>query len=211
MCDSAAVAVASPFPVVCPHAPDGQTAWALRVRRLDQLSAALRSLRTRTDFRCLLLVAEPGVSVEKLRGRAAQAETVLRRPIRVVQDGGAACLCGAVPACRRLADPVQRDLTAWVGDLADRQESLVAAIEAAFKGLPERYCHLVHEWAHRHEPTHPHRPIFIRTLANLYGLKERQVYRILARARSLNPLIYDRIKQIREHHLTRAKAYRVDG
>ena len=87
----------------------------------------------------------------------------------------------------------------------------MAAIEAAFKGLPERYCHLVHEWAHRHEPTPPSRPIFIRNLANLYGLKERQVYRNLARARSLNPIIYDRIKQIREHHLTRAKAYRVDG
>ena len=211
MCDSAAVAVASPFPVVCPHAPDGQTAWALRVRHPEQLTAALQSLRDRADFRCLLLVAEPGVSVDKLRGLAAKAETVLRRPIRVVQAGATPCLCGAVPAGRGRAGPGQNELSAWVGDLADRQESWVAAIEVAFKGLPERYCHLLHEWAHRHEPEHPSRAIFIRTLAKLYDLKERQVYRILARARALNPIVYDRIKYIREHRLSQAKAYRVGG
>ena len=211
MCESAAVAVESPFPVVCPHAPDGQTAWALRVRHPDQVFPALQSLRGRADFRCLLLVAEPGVPVTKLRKLAAKAERLFSRPVRVVRDGATPCLCGAVPACRRQkGDPAQADLSAWVGDLADRQDSLVAAIEAAFRGLPERSCHLVHEWAHRHEPTRPGRPIFIRTLANLYDLKERQVYRILAAARELNPLVFARIKHIREHRLTPAKTYRVD-
>ena len=60
-------------------------------------------------------------------------------------------------------------------------------------------------------PLYPSRAIFIRTLAKLYDLKERQVYRILARARALNPIVYDRIKYIREHRLSQAKAYRVGG
>ena len=63
------------------------------------------------------------------------------------------------------------------------------------------------EWLHGHDL-----PMIILSLLILQvgislgaGTDLRQI------ARSLNPLIYDRIKQIREHHLTRAKAYRVDG
>lgn len=197
----------------CPFAPDGTRAWALTPRGLaDALRAAAR-LKARGDVQCLLL--RPGAvgpwlppDVGDLRRWAARAEEALGRPVRPLRKG-CQCLCGDTPACRGHVGAAVAETALWMGDLADRQDSLSAAVDAAFAGLTERQRRLVQEWAHRHEPGKAGHAIRIKTLAREFGRSTRQVYRTLQRARETNPGVFATMLRLRTTRASQAKAWEV--
>lgn len=200
--DPRAPAVPESRPWPCPFAPEGECAWLLRPRSRAELMRAAGALRGQAGVRCLLLAPPdglgpwPAILPGDLAAWAPEAESRLGLPVRLLTDRSGPP-CGGAPACRGHAGEEGREGVRALARLAVRAESLGAALDAAFPGLPPRSRRILQEWAHLDDPRHRGRPITAPALGARHRLSDRQIRRVLAAARAENPALFATLRELR--------------
>lgn len=186
--------------VGCPGAPNDRSAQLIRpLGRKDVLKRA-REIRWDCQAQCLLLDLPEGerrMSAMVLEAWAEAAEPLAQKVV-ACHVPGAPFACGAHPKCQQHLPTLERDAFASFNKLLGQAESAAYAVSMAFKGLKARDQRIVTRWATEPDPERKMRPIRLKIIAQSVGLTERQIKHILAKARDLNPVIYERLDKLRK-------------
>ncbi|MBQ9694018.1 MAG: hypothetical protein IJV69_04605 [Kiritimatiellae bacterium] len=195
----------------CRATPDGKKSFLLQpTGKLDVLRAA-KMLRQNDATFCLLLdlPSVPGnITAADLQSWADEAAQLSGLPISLNHPNAPFC-CGDQPCCRQHLETITREHLSTLSELLGRTTSLDAAIDGAFPFQNYRHRRLLQNWAHREDPDIPGKPIRHRTLAQVFKIKERQVYKILKSFEEANPDLFAKLKYLRTTRYHRTGAYRI--
>lgn len=206
----------------CKYAPGCATCYTCTPIGEKDLYQTLNMLSEDPNIRCVLvnlLSADRQVGYpmgpEHLDAWCKHFQERYNFYIHANPEPGADCPCSKTPACKNFSRLSAQEIKKGTATVMQHAASLGDNIYKTFAGLEGknkdmRNYKILQSWGSDSEPNDTSKPISIQTLTKNFGLSNRQkVNRVLAKARKINPEVYEGLRYFREQRATINHAYEV--
>lgn len=199
----------APEPFHCPYAQEHESCYHYTPLGEVDLVKTLNALKNNPHVRCLLVSLPPEkfhfeypIEPKHLAYWCQKRQSSISFHL---QPRRANCPypCGETAACLNSQQVITRELQETISKQAQSEADIAAAIKVSFPGLggkqnkPIKY-EILHAWATRSEPDDAKTEIKVSTLVAAFHLSSvREVYRILQKAKEINPKVFRELEKYR--------------